>query len=471
MALILRDYQTNLADRARALLRQGVRRILIQSATGSGKTVLAAHILAAAAERGKRSWFCVHRRELLDQSVTTFIEAADIHTGVVAATYPSSPLAPVQVCSVPSLTKRASRLPVPELIVWDECHHLASRSWSDIAQAYPHATHIGLTATPQRLDGRGLGAHFDALLCGPSTAELIASGSLSPYRFYAPGAVNLAGVHQVAGDYNKRELAGAMDGSSVVGDALSHYRAHCEGGRALVFAWNLEASRRIAAQFVAAGIAAQHVDGETPKAERQQAMKEFRNGTVHVLCNVELFGEGLDVPAVDAVFLLRPTQSLGLYLQQVGRGLRPSHGKVFVRIFDHVNNWERHGLPDDPRTWSLEGATKRAREQTVAAKRCPQCFGVCRPSAHACPYCGAPFVKQAREVEQVDGVLQETDLEALRQLRESRSQFYAQCQTLAEWQALAKTLRYKPGWAWLMFERSKIHRSYSKSSNIVNTLT
>lgn len=468
--LEMRSYQADVIARVRATLRNGTRRILLCLPTGSGKTVLAAHILAAAAERGKRSWFCVHRRELLDQSVTTFIEAADIHTGIVSAGYPNSPLAPVQVCCVPSLARRLPALCDPDLIVWDEAHHVASRSWSDIAQAYPHAVHIGLTATPQRLDGRGLGAHFDALVCGPSTADLIASGNLSPYRFYAPGAaVNLDAVHRVGGDYHKRELAGAMEQSSVVGDALSHYQAHCDGGRALVFAWNIEASERIAAQFVAAGIAARHVDGETARAERMQVMREFRNGQVQVLCNVDLFGEGLDVPSVDAVFLLRATQSLGLYLQQVGRGLRAAHGKPFVRIFDHVNNWERHGLPDDARQWSLAGTVKRAREQAVAAKRCAQCFGVCRPSAHACPYCGALFITQAREVEQVDGVLQETDVDALRTLRGQRQDFYQQCSTLAEWIALEKKLRYKRGWGFMMHQRSALYRRRTASQAVFDS--
>ncbi len=465
MSLSLRPYQLDLIERTRQAMRQRARRICIQLPTGGGKTVLIAQMLATAAQRGKRAWFCVHRKELLEQSVETFIEAADIHTGIVAAGYPSSPLAPVQVCSVQSLARRMDRLTRPDLLVWDECHHLASRTWSDTAKAFPEAIHIGLTATPQRLDGKGLGAYFDTLIEGPTTAQLIAQGWLSPYKFYAPSHANLAGVHRVAGDYNKRELAGAMEQSSVVGDALSHYRQHCDGGRALVFAWSIEASERIAAQFVAAGIAAQHVDGETPKAARTAAMKGFRYGDVRVLCNVDLFGEGLDVPDCDAIFLLRPTQSLGLYLQQCGRGLRPATNKSYVRIFDHANHWERHGLPDDDRRWSLTGATKNGREEMVTGvKRCASCFGVTRPSARVCPYCGAAFVRQAREVEQVDGELQETALDELRVLRSQRQSFYAQCQTLAQWQALAKRLRYRAGWAWHMNERAKRHRAYSKTA-------
>lgn len=414
--LTLRPYQHALIAQCRAAMQQGSRRVLLQLPTGGGKTILIAQMLASAAARGKRAWFCVHRKELLDQSVATFIESADIHTGVVAASYPTSPLAPVQVCSVPSLSKRIGSLLPPDLVVWDECHHVASRSWSDIAAQFPAALHIGLTATPQRLDGQGLGAHFDTLIQGPSTAALTAQGYLSPYRYFAPTLTDLSAVHRVAGDYNKREAADVMQHSTVVGDAVSHYLQHGNGGRALVFAWSLDASEAIAASFAAAGIAAEHVDGTTSRAARTAALERFRAGTVRVLCNVDLFGEGLDVPAVDAVFLLRPTASLGLYLQQVGRGLRPAPGKSHVRIFDHVNNWQRHGLPDDPRVWSLDGTPRASRASEPMGKRCGVCFGVSRVGATRCALCGAVFPVQAREVTQVAGELQAVDVDVLRQL-------------------------------------------------------
>lgn len=415
--LTLRPYQAVLIEQCRAAMRAGTRRILLQSPTGSGKTSLTAAMLRAAAERGKRSWFVVHRRELLEQSARTFIEAADLHTGLVAAGSPLTPRAPVQVCLVGSLPRRLGKLEPPDLIVWDECQHLASASWTALAAQFPGATSIGLTATPQRLDGKGLRPYFDTLLTGPSTADLIAQGYLSRYRLYAPGtAPTLKGVHRVAGDFNKRELADAMQGSTVVGDALHHYRAHCPQARALVFAWNLEASRAIAAQFTAAGITAAHLDGDTPAAARRETMRAFRAGDVRVLCNVDLFGEGLNVPALDAVFLLRPTQSLSLYLQQVGRGLRPHADKTHVKIFDHVNNWARHGLPDDARDWTLDGAVRGAKRSEPMGRRCGVCFGVASPSARQCPYCGAVYPVQHREVEQVDGVLAEADLDVLRTL-------------------------------------------------------
>jgi superfamily II DNA or RNA helicase len=302
------------------------------------------------------------------------------------------------------------------LVVWDECHHVASSTWSTLAASLSGALHIGLTATPQRLDGKGLGAYFDTLIQGPSVAVLTAQGWLSPYRYYAPTLTDLSAVHRVAGDYNKREAADVMQQSTVVGDAVSHYQQHGNGGRALVFAWSIEASKDIADSFTAAGIEAEHVDGETARVARGYALRRFRDGQLRVLCNVDLFGEGLDVPAVDAVFLLRPTASLGLYLQQVGRGLRPAAGKPFVRIFDHVNNWQRHGLPDDARTWTLTGDTTRTRISEPMGKRCAVCFGVSRVGAPRCALCGVAFPVKAREVQQVKGELQAVDIDVLRQL-------------------------------------------------------
>ncbi len=456
MSLILRDYQETLVQQARARRAHGVRRLCLQSATGSGKTVLIAHLLAIAAAKGRRAFFCVHRRELVDQSVRTFVEAADIHTGIIAAGYPTNPLAPVQVCSVPTLAKRLTQLQTPDLLVWDECHHVPSASWTRIAQTYPEATQIGLTATPQRLDSRGLRPFFDELICGPTVADLIAQGWLSPYRFFAPGrSVDLAGVKTIGGDYNKYQLTAAMDTSTVVGDALAHYRQHCPTARALIFLWSIESSERLAAQFVAAGIPAAHLDGETLHGERTRTLQAFRDGDIRVLCNVDLFGEGLDVPAVDAIFLLRPTRSLGVYLQQIGRGLRPSPGKTSVSIFDHASNWQRHGLPDDPRRWTLDGRETKAKTVAPALKRCPQCLAVNRAGRSTCSECGAVLMKQPRQVEQMAGALAETNVDDLRALRKQWTTFGRECHSLADWQALATRLHYKAGWAWHQWQFRK----------------
>src|SRR5882672_761833 len=176
MSLVLRDYQTDLIARTRAALGRGVRRILLVAPCGAGKTVMMAEMVRSAVAKGRRVHLWAHRRELIDQAATTFIEAADIHTGIIAAGYPSSPLAPVQICSVQTLARRADRVTVPDIIVIDEAHHQASATYTKLAAAYPKAIQIGVTASPMRLDGRGLGAHFDEMIVGPSTKDLIAAG-------------------------------------------------------------------------------------------------------------------------------------------------------------------------------------------------------------------------------------------------------------------------------------------------------
>lgn len=459
--LELRPYQSQQIADAKQALRQGCKRLLLQGSTGSGKTVLTAAMLASAAAKGKRAWFVVHRKELIDQSVRTFVEAAELHVGIIAAGYPSDSSAPVQVCGVGSLKRRLSKVSAPDLIVWDECHHLPSQSWASIAAALPDAVHIGLTATPSRLDGRGLRPFFDALLCGPSTADLIAAGYLSPYRLFAPAQFDASALRKVAGDFSRKEVTAAMK-PTVIGDAVGTYQRHAENGRALVFAWSLDASRAITVAFNERGIPAAHIDGETPATERVEAMRRFRAGDLRVLCNVELFGEGLDVPAVDAVFLLRPTASLGLYLQQCGRGLRTADGKSAVRLFDHVGNYTRHGLPDDPRAWTLDGIAKAASERLSPMKRCATCFLVSGVLAKACPHCGALYPVKPRTVVQVAGELAETELSALRsQVRDLQRD----CRTLADWQALAKRLQYKPGWAFIRWTHSAKHRRSPATPN------
>lgn len=402
-------------------------------------------MLAGAARRGKRSWFLCHRKELVEQSVETFVVAADLHVGIVAAGYPSDLSAPVQVCSVASLARRMDHMPAPDLVVWDECQHLASASWAAIAHALPSAVHVGLTATPSRLDGKGLRPYFDELLLGPTTADLIAQGYLSPYQLYAPAMLDVSALHTVAGDYSKRDVADTMTATTVVGDAVSTYQRHA-AGRALAFAWSLEASRGLATAFTDAGIPAGHVDGETPDSERRAAMQAFRRGDLRVLCNVELFGEGLDVPALDAVFLLRPTSSLSLYLQQVGRGLRTAEGKTSVAIFDHVGNWNRHGLPDDVRAWTLDGAGAKPKRDVQYGKRCAQCFAVASMATKACPQCRTPYPVQSRTVTRVEGELETLDLDKAR-LQAHLHQRERECCTLDDWQALAREMGYRPGWA------------------------
>ncbi len=397
-------------------MQQGCKSILITAPTGSGKTALTAHMLHTAANKGMRSLFIVHRRELIKQSSRAFALEGVRH-GIISAGFIEDRRHLVQLGSIQTLIRRVQRMGAPRLIVWDEAHHLASDSWKKFFNSFPQSFNIGLTATPCRLDGRGLGEFFSDIIKGPSVQDLIAAGYLSPYKLYAPSNVSMEGIHTRMGDYEKRELAARIDRPSITGDAIAHYQRLCNGKRAVVFCCSIEHSKHVVERFNAAGIGAAHVDGETPGEERDAIIKSFTEGSIKVLSNVEIFGEGFDVPAIEACILLRPTQSLGYYLQQVGRALRPAPGKDQAVILDHVGNYSRHGLPDDDREWSLEGRAmgkRGGKSDGISVKVCPKCFAAQVAGLLRCKYCGFTFETATREIEEKEGELSEIDKEAIR---------------------------------------------------------
>ena len=445
----LRPYQLDIIQQARQLIKNGVRSILIQSPTGSGKTCLTAHMMGASSQKGIPSWFIVHRRELLYQSSRTFDDVG-IPYGIIAAGFPVNGRPLVQIASVQSLARRIGKVKSPKLIVWDECHHLAAKSWSKIHANYPDAIHIGLTATPQRLDGKGLGDWFTHMIQGPSPADLIGQGYLSPYKAYAPMTIDATGIHVKMGDYITREVESIVDRPTITGDTVKHYKKYAQDKRALVFCASIKHSNHVVEQFNLSGIPAEHVDGETDRRIRDAAMKRFTDGKTLVICNVDLFGEGLDVPDMEAVILLRHTQSLGLSLQQVGRVLRPKEGKTAI-ILDHVGNLARHGLPDDDLEWSLAGRDIRKsgdKENNVPVRTCPKCFAVLRAAVMVCQYCQHVFEVTPREITEKEGELVEIDKELLRR---ERMREQGRVNGFDELVALGKKRGYKSPHAWARF--------------------
>ncbi len=444
---IMRPYQERIIEETRTLIRQGVKNILITAPTGSGKTILTAHMLKKSAEQGVPAWFIVHRRELVKQSIDAF-NSVGVRHGVIAAGFMEAKRVPIQIASIQTLIKRYQRYPKPRIIVFDECHHCSAGSWNKIYQALPEAYHIGLTATPQRLDGVGLGNWFSKIVHGPQVAWLIENGFLSPYKIYAPSHINTEGIHTRMGDFAKEELALAVDRPTITGDAIKHYIKYANGKRAVVFCVSIDHSKHVIGQFNASGISALHVDGETPTEERDEALRKFRAGEVKIISNVELFGEGFDLPAMEADILLRPTQSLGLYLQQVGRSLRPYPGKEQAIILDHAGNCQRHGLPDEERNWELSNAmpeNKRKGEKSVSVKVCPKCFAAQFSGLTVCKYCGFTFPVQGRRVDEREGELVEVNAEAIRKRKRAEQGMTTDYNGLV---ALAIRRRYRNPWGW-----------------------
>lgn len=365
----LRPYQQDLVDRVSAAFRRGAPAVLLQSGTGSGKTATASAILSRAVARGYRAAFFAHLDSLVEDTHERLV-AAGIGAGFIQAGRPSAPSAPVQVCSLQTLHARgAAAMPPAQLVILDEAHRAMSASVRGVLDAYPAAALLGLTATPQRGDGRPLGDVFAELVQGPSNRWLTDQGFLVPCDVLAPGG------------YQDKALAA---------DPVDTYVRHAKGRRAIVFAANKAHANDLASRFVAAGFASDVVVGETSRDQRRQLRDRLRAGQLQVLVGVAVFLEGWDCPEVEVVVLARPFGTCGAYLQAIGRGLRPSPstGKSRCVVLDLRGAVYLHGLPDEDRAWSLGGKAVRRAETLTAVMRCKECLAVFRPAAR-CHRCGA----------------------------------------------------------------------------------
>jgi len=457
MSLTLRPYQHRAVHDLRLAFRDGARAPLLVLPTGGGKTICMAEILRGVADRDRSAMVLVHRRELITQTAHKLTLAGVPH-GIVAAGLPTTKH-PIQIASVQTLVRRLDRMPfTPDLIVIDEAHHATAGSWKRVLDHWPDALRLGVTATPIRLDGRGLLAVFDRLVLGPSVADLVFTGYLAQSRIYAPPQVaDLSALKRRAGDYATDQAADAMDRPTVTGDAIAHYKRLAAGQRAIAFCCSVQHAEHVCTSFNAAGIPTATLLGSLDPVRRDQVVQQFDDGAVQMLVTVDVVSEGFDIPAAGCAILLRPTQSLGLYLQQVGRVLRPAPGKTHAVILDHVGNVHRHGWPDDPREWSLEGVQRRTAAGGPAApsvRTCPQCFAAFKP-APICPVCGANCAPEPRrQLRQVAGELKELQREAVRQRTTERKR----ARTLPELLALAKERGYSPGWAYKVHQ-SRQHRA------------
>jgi superfamily II DNA or RNA helicase len=393
-ALVLRPYQLAAVAGLRQLYVAGHRSVLLQLATGSGKTIVFAVITRSAWSRKRRVLIIVHRRELILQA-SKKLDWAGVPHGIICAGFAPSPEMPVQICSIQTALRRLADLGDFDFLILDECHHARARSWQTLLAAYPVAKILGVTATPARLDGKGLGSHcggpFDAIYCGPPIAELIKGDYLSKARYFIPPLrVDLTGVRARGGDYVPAEAAKRVDHPTITGDAVAKYRELADHQPALAFCATVAHAEHVAAQFREAGYRAASVDGETGKAERDRLIAGLGNGEIEVLTSCDLISEGLDVPALGAVILLRPTKSLVLHLQMLGRGMRPAPGKDALVVLDHVGNVRRHGRPDFERSWTLDGAKETPRE-AGRIRICPECQAANPPDATRCEVCGTRF--------------------------------------------------------------------------------
>ncbi|MEO1002929.1 MAG: DEAD/DEAH box helicase [Cyanobacteria bacterium J06638_7] len=460
----LYDHQAEAIEGIRALCRQGARRVLLQLPTGGGKTVILAHLTAGAMAKGNRSLVLVHRRELLDQASDTLRRLGVPH-GLIVAGRGMELALPVQVASIETVRRRLGRLPSDlfQFVMVDEAHHACSRTWREVLGHWPGATVLGVTATPARLDGRGLGEQFEAMVRGQSPAWLTEHGYLATARVFAPPlGFTTEGLRRWMGDYSPAQAAARLNSRRQMGDAIGHYRRLLEGRTAVAFCCSVAHAEQVAEAFAAAGIAAASIDGRMDVATRRGLLQALGSGEVKVLTSCSLIGEGIDVPSVGGCILLRPTASLALHLQMIGRCLRPGHGDAVV--LDHVGNVERLGHHLDEQDWTLEGVRRRDRNAAPSVKTCPRCFSAVGSRFLTCPNCGFewPPPTPRAALEQVEGELREVER---RERMRNRRQEQAAARSYGDLVALghARGHRNPEGWARHVLASRSVRAGRSRS--------
>ena len=511
MNVKLRSYQQDFIDAVRNEFKGGYKHVVGVAPCGAGKTIMTGWIIREALAKNNRSIFFVHRKELIEQTAKTFYNLG-IPFGIISADAPQMLSQPVQIASVQTLARRVidrngqlNRGFIdalnPRFLICDECHHILANTYKKVLDAFPDAFLLGVTATPQRMGGVTLADAFDSMVESLPVNELIKRGNLTPFQYFAPESnIDLSGVRTVHGDFDNHALEEVMGARAVVGNIVDNYRELAPGKSAICYCVNVHHSQTVAAAFNNAGIPAAHCDGETPALVRSEIVNDFRRGNVKVLCNAELFGEGFDVPGCQAVLLARPTQSLTLFIQQSMRALRPDPndpGKVAV-IIDHVENYRRHGMPNDERDWTLIPGSKRK-------IRCPQCKRLIAPAIKiengerkkVCPECDYEFEIGAapnlgtRQARTQEGELAEVNVNydvrpdranttvkkkpttveefLIIAKQKKRKPAWAAYQavefakTYDEYCHIAKTVGYKPGWAWYQWKERHIENASSKT--------
>lgn len=441
----LRDYQIDIKNGLYRSWSEGNRNVALVSPTGSGKTVIMGSI---AKDQTLPGCAIAHRTELVGQISMTMARMGIVHNIIAASATIRfcisqhirelgckfyNPDAYVTVAAVDTLNARANKLKqwAVRQRWWmvDECHHLLVKNkWGKATEMFPNAHGVGVTATPVRADRKSLhvkqGGLFNDMVIGPSMRDLINRGSLCDYRIWAPPQSFLTDNLPIAssGDYSRPSLRKASRESQIIGDVVKHYKTLASGLRGITFTVDVETAIQTAKAYNEAGVPAMAVSAKTPDMVRAEAVRKLKSGKLLQLVNVDLFGEGFDVPAVEVVSMARPTMSYGLYVQQFGRALRPIDGKTHGIIIDHVGNVKKHGLPDAPREWTLfneeYGKRSKTDDKITPVTSCPECFAAYEALTPVCPFCGhKPEPVSRSGPEFVEGDLIEIDPSVLEQMR------------------------------------------------------
>ncbi|MND16979.1 type I restriction enzyme EcoKI subunit R [compost metagenome] len=479
MKVVLRDYQDTAVHDIRLAFRQH-KRVILVLATGAGKTVVFSHIALSAATKGRRVLILAHRDQLIKQA-SRKLNDNNLRHGIIMAGYTPDYAASVQLASVQTLVRRLDKIRFkPDLIIIDECHLSAAASYLKVLEAFQDALVLGVTGSPCRLDNKPLGREFggvyDFMVTGISIRQLIERGFLVRPSVYAPvEQIDLSGIKKSMGDYKTDELAAVVDKPKLIGDAVDQYQKICPGVPAVAWCVTVQHAQHVADEFNARGINAVMLCGDHDTAYRDDTLKKLATGEVQVVTFVGILVEGVDVPEIGAVLMLRPTMSLASYLQVIGRGLRPAPGKDCCYVLDHAGLSFKHGLADEEREWSLDWGEKKKKgkkkeaEAPVDVIQCKGCYAVFSPDAGrlaatvrtiadptfsaacCCPGCGKVVETKARKLEQQDGELQEITPEMAERMRKNKQREVHSARTLEDLLRVAAQRGYSAGWAQQVF--------------------
>lgn len=443
----LRDYQQETIDKVYQSIKNHHRSIMIQQPPRTGKTVIMADIARRATTKGNRVLFMVHRQEIVQQVVKTFrADGVDMSLATIGM--------------VQTITRHVDDLDPPQIIFVDEAHHALAETYQRVLKAFPKAYKLLFTATPYRLNGAGFTDIADDLITGKPVSWLIDHHFLAPVDYYAPSQIDASKLRtKRTGDYSEASIREAIK-PKIYGNAVKHYLKLAAGKQAIAYTYNVDSAINLARAFNSQGITARAVAGSTPKEERRKIIEDYRAGKIKIVTNAELFTEGLDLPNVDCVIMLRPTQSLSLYLQFAMRSMNPREGKT-ATIIDHVGNVERFGLPTDDREWTLEGREKGKTSSSGATIKsvtvCQTCFASFYRTGGTCPYCGAALGEE-KKLEVVDNAelkkVTRSRLAIVKQLEQSAAtqniagKRPSELKSFKEIQAYAKLKGYRPGWSY-----------------------
>ncbi|WP_429971181.1 DEAD/DEAH box helicase [Fructilactobacillus sp. Tb1] len=444
----LRDYQQETVDGIIKSIKKGNHAIMITSPPRTGKTVVMAEIARRATAKGNRVLFIVHRKEIVDQAKITFKQQS----------------VNMKLCTlgmVQTFTRRVDKLKPPDLIFIDEAHHVLGKTYLRIINAFPRALKLLFTATPIRLNGKGFTDVVTDLVPGKQVSWLIKHKMLAPVDYYAPKAINVARLKvKRNGEFDTKSIEQAIK-PKIYGNAVKNYKKLAAGKQAIAYCYNVASAEKLAAEFNRKGIKAASVSGNTPKDKRKQIINDYRNGKIMIVTNAELFTEGLDLPNVDCVIQLRPTQSLSLFLQFSMRSMNPRKGKRAV-IIDHVGNVERFGLPTDDRNWtiqdtkSIKGTNNASSTEIKPVTVCEQCFATFYRTNDKCPFCGADLkreetieVDEDAKLEKVEAIKRKERIDKI--LNDGLTNYVAdkrpsELNNMEQLKAYAKLKGYKRGW-------------------------